>query len=155
MLSLLACRHNRFDGRRRAIADLRGQADGAEHVHARPLADAGKLDAACGGDGVCLHGAAVEERPDELPRALPRHPLQRLVAVLAEDDGFRRRRWAWCRCEGDGQEEGHAQDARDQLPERHCRRDQAGRAGYVLGAIVLGVWGDLSMAFGFISMYRR
>ena len=71
---------------------LRRQAEVAEHVGARPLADAGELDAALTADPVLL---VLEQSPDELPCAVPRHPHHRVVTVVVtgdEDGGHAERR---------------------------------------------------------------
>ena len=68
---------------------LRRQAEVAEHVGARPLADAGELDAALTADPVLL---VLEQSPDELPRTMPRHPHHRIVTVVVtgDEEGGRR-----------------------------------------------------------------
>ena len=90
--------------RRWAKVPRRGHADGAEPVGTRRLADAGELVAALGGDREVHHRAAVEDSPDELPRARPRHLRHRLVAagVGAADalGGTWVGAWRLCRVEG-------------------------------------------------------
>ena len=89
---------------------LRGHAEVAEHVGARPFTDAGEQDAASSADPAHVVG---EESLDELARAPVRHQHRRLVAVVAGDNGGRRK--------SDGDEE--EAKAREELPpeERHCR----------------------------------
>lgn len=100
---------------------LWGWADATDNGVARPLVDAGEQPAAVETDGGVGAVAAVEERPDELPRAPARDTHHRLVAVVAGQDGGSLRWGPWADGRAsDGKEEVDTQAEQAVLTERHC-----------------------------------